>query len=660
MIRKLALRNMRRNMRDYGIYFLTLLFGVSIFYMFNSIYAQKDMMSVTEMINQSMVALQKILSYISVFVSFVLGGLIVYANNYFIRRRKKELGVYLTLGMDKKDISTILLLETSALAVVALGFGLMIGVFGSQFMSFFTASMFDVDMTKFTFVFSMDAAIKSVIYFALIFVVVAVFNVFNINRVKLIDLLYGGRKNENIRIKSVTVSLLFFVGSLACLGGSYFLIIKNGIIETNMFFIISIVLGIIGTLLFFFSVSGFLITLIQRKKNIYLKDLNMFVTRQLGSKLNTNYISVSIVCLILFLVIGIFSTGYSIQTVTSNQVKESVSYNFSLISDGKEVSMWEELPEDIKNKVTDHNEIQAFTVKDTGTYESLNVDLSTVSNSLENRPFTFITVSDFNKISEMQGLGTIDLDESEYAIVSYNDKFDAFGNEILKQKSSIRIDNTTLQPVKAIPHTRVSNSDYMSMYFIVSDKYKDYLSSHSEYKSQYLNMNTSTSENEQSVNTQLKKISEKSGAPFLYYASKLDIYATSVTTKVIVAFLAIYLGIVFMICCAAILAIQQLSEAADNRERYLLLQKLGTEKRMIKKALFTQIISYFLFPLVLSIIHSIIGLTAVFDVIQKFGKENILQNLITTGVFVLTIYGAYFIVTYMGCKNIVFKKTNSR
>ena len=660
MIRKLALRNMRRNMRDYGIYFLTLLFGVSIFYMFNSIYAQKDMMSVTETMNQSMVALQKILSYISVFVSFVLGGLIVYANNYFIRRRKKELGVYLTLGMDKKDISTILLLETSVLAVVALGFGLMIGVFGSQFMSFFTASMFDVDMTKFTFVFSMDAAIKSVIYFALIFVVVAVFNVFNINRVKLIDLLYGGRKNENIKLKSVKASLLFFVGSLVCLSIAYLLIIKNGIIKMNMLFIISIVLGIIGTLLFFFSVSGFLILLLQRKKNVYLKDLNMFVTRQLGSKLNTNYISVSVVCLILFLVIGIFSTGYSIQSVVSGNLKDSVSYNFTLISDGKEASMWDELPEDIKNKVEVHNEVQAFTVKEAGTYESLNVDLSALPDNLSNHPFIFITLSDFNKISEMQGLGTIDLDESEYAIVSYNDKFDALGNEILKQKSSIRIDNTTLQPVKAIPHTRVSNSDYMSMYFIVADKYKEYLSSHSESKSQYLNMNTNDAETEESINTELRKISEKGDAPFLYYTSKLDVYATSVTTKVIVAFLAIYLGIVFMICCAAVLAIQQLSEASDNRERYSLLQKLGTERNMIKKALFTQILCYFLFPLVLSVVHSVVGLSAVFDAVQTFGKENILQNLIITGLFVLSIYGAYFIVTYMGCKNIVFKKTNSR
>lgn len=196
MLTKLVLKNVGKSMRDYAVYFFTLVFGVSIFYMFNSIYAQQEIMVATEMLNQSMTALKQILSVISVFVAVILGFLIVYANNFFIKRRKKEMGVYMTLGMGKGEISAILVLETFLMGLLALIVGLVIGVFGSQFMSVFTAKVFEVDMTAYKFIFSLDAAVKSVFYFAIIFLTVMLFNTIAINKYKLIDLLYGVGKTR--------------------------------------------------------------------------------------------------------------------------------------------------------------------------------------------------------------------------------------------------------------------------------------------------------------------------------------------------------------------------------------------------------------------------------------------------------------------------------
>lgn len=130
---------------------------------------KKDIMVVTETTAESMKALKQILSYISVFVAVVLGFLIIYANNFFIRRRKKELGVYMTLGMSKRNISTMLMLETSFMACIALVTGLLLGIFGSQMMSVFTAKIFEADLSAYRFVFAPDAAVKSVIYFGVIF-----------------------------------------------------------------------------------------------------------------------------------------------------------------------------------------------------------------------------------------------------------------------------------------------------------------------------------------------------------------------------------------------------------------------------------------------------------------------------------------------------------
>ena len=656
MIKKLAFRNMCRNLRDYGVYFITLLFGVSIFYMFNSIYAQKDMMSVTESVNSAMTALRQILSYISVFVSIVLGGLIVYANNYFIRRRKKELGIYLILGMEKREIALILTLETSIMAISALGVGLLLGIFGSQFMSFFTAQIFDADMTNFTFVFSFDAAIKCVIYFAIIFFIVAVFNVINLNKVKLIELIYGGRKNEKIRLKSLKVSLCLFVISILLLGFAYFLIITNGILELNLKFTASIILGISGTLLFFFSFSGFLIILIQKKKKVYFKGLNMFVTRQLSSKLNTNFLSLSVVCLTLFLVISIFSAGYSIQRIVSKSLKESTSYNFSMVADNVDTPIWNELPENIKMEITSKAEVKTYHLGESFKYKNLNIDLSNINSRLPELSLTFITTSDFNKLCELQDKKELKLKDNEYITVSYGEKFYELSAKILENKSVIQLENTNLYPVECIKNTQISNVDSASIYFVVPDKYDNYLKKNKSNKSNYLNLNTDNSTSEHKVNELLRNLSTESNRPFLYYVSRMDEYTDSITVKAIISFLAIYLGIVFMICCAAILAIQQLSEATDNRERYLLLQKLGTEKSMINKAIFRQVLCYFIFPLFLAAAHSIVGLIVVYDVIEKIGDTGIVKNLVVTGGFVLSIYAAYFLTTYIGCKNVVYKK----
>ena len=109
---KIALGNVRRSIRDYGVYFLTLTFGVCLFYVFNSIQAQSVMMALSETQAKMLVLLNNMMGIFSIFVCVVLGFLIVYANNFLIRRRKKELGLYLVLGMNKGTVARILMIET--------------------------------------------------------------------------------------------------------------------------------------------------------------------------------------------------------------------------------------------------------------------------------------------------------------------------------------------------------------------------------------------------------------------------------------------------------------------------------------------------------------------------------------------------------------------
>lgn len=654
MLTKLAFKNVSKSLRDYAVYFITLAFGVCVFYMFNSIYAQQDLMSVTESTGEAMVALSEILSYISVFVAVILGFLIVYANNFFIKRRKKELAVYMTLGMGKRKISTILLLETSFIALVALVVGLAFGVIGSQFMSLFTAKLFEADMTEFKFVFAPDAAFKSVLYFGLIFIIVMIFNSFVISKFKLIDLLYASRKNETLKIKKTWYSVVIFIFSVLCLGRAYYLILTNGMIYINSKFFTSILLGIVGTLLFFFSLATILTKLVQSNKTLYFKNLNIFILRQLSSKVNTNFISVSVVCIVLLLTIGIFSSGYSMQNVLSTDLKQSAAYNMSLFkfadSEGNDYKIYELLPLEIKssNDITEWKELYIYRGKlNEGSLD--NVDLTSFTYLSESA--RFITISDYNDLLIMQGEKEISLDNNHYYIYSKNLFTDKMANQFISKNISLEYGNASLVPQKEI-QTEIISNNTDSFLFIVPDGFV----SNMKVDSTILNINCTNRESE----IRLTKLIEDTitdvnsrDIGIAYSISRENVYESSITSKALISYLAIYLGIVFMITCAAILAIQQLSEATDNKERYDLLKKLGADKKMLNKALFTQIAIYFFLPLLLAIIHSIVGLTAANDVIKIMGQMDVAGSVIATAFFVIVVYGTYFAITYVSSKNII-------
>ncbi|MDR2024328.1 MAG: FtsX-like permease family protein [Hungatella sp.] len=653
MLSKLVFKNVGKSMQDYTVYFFTLVFGVSIFYMFNSIYAQQEIMAVTEEVNASMIALKKILSFISVFVAVILGFLIVYANSFFIRRRKKEMGIYMTLGMSKGKISSIFVFETFLMGLLALIAGLVIGVFGSQFMSVFTAKIFEADMTAYKFIFSPDAAVKSILYFAVIFLTVIIFNTIAVSKYKLIDLIYGGRKNESFKIRSTRVAVLVFLVSIVFLGTAYALILTNGIININHIFLCSIILGTVGSLLFFFSFSGILTRLVQSNKKLYYKGLTMFVTRQLTSKINTNFISISVVSIVLLLVIGIFSTGYSMKNILSADLKNTAPYDVSFYGskeEGNHSAIYESLPLSIKNIDAIRHEYSVF--RGDLRFKDLQVEESSLSFDMGTRALDFVMFSDYQKFLEMQGKEKADFLENEYFIIASGDVYQQIAQQFLDSNVTISLGDNTLMPKGEVQNIKLSNSD-SGIIFVVNDTFSEIFHKSSDH---VLNITCKTEEGSKELQEKLKQYSNSEDYQekgFWYYSSREEIYALSIAAKAIISFLAIYLGIVFMVACAAILAIQQLAQAADNKERYALLRKLGAEKKMLDRALFVQILSYFFLPLMLGIAHSIVGLTAVNDLMKGFKRVNMMDSVLIPALFILVIYGIYFGLTYIGCKHIL-------
>ena len=297
MLFKLSIKNMKKSFKDYAIYFLTLVLGVAIFYMFNSLDSQQAMLEVSQSTRELIRLMISLLGMVSVFIAIILGFLIVYANNFLINRRKREFGIYMTLGMGKRQISKIIWIETILVGILSLIVGLVVGIFASQFMSILVAKLFEADMSEFTFVFSKDACIKTCIYFAIMYLAVIVFNTITISRYKLINLLTAIKKNETVKIKNPIIAVLVFIVSAVILGYAYYLV-TGGVYSLNTAdkLLTPIIMGIVGTLGIFWSLSGFILKVVQTSKKIYLKGTNMFVLRQLNNKINTTVISMTVIC----------------------------------------------------------------------------------------------------------------------------------------------------------------------------------------------------------------------------------------------------------------------------------------------------------------------------------------------------------------------------
>ncbi len=309
MLCKLSLKNIKKSIKDYAIYFFTLILGVAIFYVFNAIDSQTVMMDVTSSTREIIKLMTNMLSGVSVFVSFILGFLIIYASRFLIKRRNKEFGIYLTLGMSKRKIASVLFFETLFIGIISLFVGLCVGIVLSQLMSLLVANMFEANLTKFTFTFSSSACIKTLIYFGIMYFLVMIFNTVNVNRCKLIDLLHGSKKSEKVRLKNPLVCTIIFIASSTVLGYAYYLV-TGGIAElteaTQIFK--PIIMGAISTFFLFWSLSGLILRIVMHMKKVYYHGLNTFVVRQISSKINTTVMSMTVICLMLFVTICVFLT----------------------------------------------------------------------------------------------------------------------------------------------------------------------------------------------------------------------------------------------------------------------------------------------------------------------------------------------------------------
>ncbi len=669
----LAYKNMKKSVRDYVVYFLTLIFGVAIFYVFNSIQDQNIMMTIAESGNDTIQLMVYLLEGISVVVAFVLGFLIIYANNFLIRRRKKEFGIYLLLGMGKRDVSKILVTETFLVGLISLAAGIGIGVFGSQFVSILVGKLFEADMSAYVFTISGGAIVKTIVNFTIIYVVVLLFHAGNLSKIKLIDLFSASRKTEKQVLRNPIVATIVFVLSAVALGMAYY---KVGFCQNEldrMTIIKCIVTGIAATLLLFWSIAGFLLSMLRKIKPFYHKNLNSFVIRQFCNNVNSSAVSMGVICLMLFVTICTFSSGFTAAHEFQENMRSLTPADFSVLYTGRE-KVTECLAREgilVDEWSRDYVEIPVYQTESItmaiGLGDILDAAKEQFPMAKWNTPEDIIKLSDYNALAGIYGFPVYELADDEYLVVCEFALLEELKNRNLEKGGTQVIGEMVLKPAFAECKSGYlcMSGNLMNMGFVVlPDAVVENAGEVIAVTGHVLAGNYLVTDKDarKEVDARLHEATEvytvwnymsENPIPPMTIGTKINIREHNNGLTMMITFIVIYIGMVFLLASAALLALKALTESIDGVEKFRILKKIGCEEKMLGKCLFAQIGVYFILPLAVAVIHSVFGMIFIESQWKSVVSSSTSWGMGLTAVVILVLYGGYLLATFKNSKKIV-------
>ena len=614
MFSKLAFRNVRRSFRDYGVYLLTLTFGVCLFYTFNSLDGQGAMIYLAQSQNPMAQVIQSCIDIFSVFVAVVLACLILYANSFLLRRRKRELGTYLLLGLSQGQVSRLLFLETGLIGLASLVLGLGLGLLASQGLSALTLSMFSLRVDAFGLAFSPRAVVRTAVYFGLIFLLVMVFSGLQVSRAKLLDLMQSGRRNEELRLRPLWVSVVQFAAGVVCLLIAYAILLISGMayaIILPMLCIPMLGLGTLGTLLVFKSLSGFVLRLVQSRPKLYFKNLNVFTLRQWISKVHSTYLAQTVICILLLLAMGITASSIGLNNTIESMTGRQAPFDIT-----------------VQNQNADSQ----------GTI-------------------------DFPALLAAHGVEESDLAWQQDTIFYYNDPA---VTGIEDASAAIRLSDCQAllsrsgQPAYRGPvpgyltgvEEQLTTGNLGLSCVVVPDEMAQKL----EVRRQVWSADYAGNEEETESQVQDALAAYQMENGWLRVETRLNLYQETMGSKILALFLGLYLGLTFLLAAAAVLALQQLSQAADNAGRYAILRRLGAEEKLVSRSAVEQVALAFLLPLGLALVHTVVGMKAANDLIAQAAKVDSVQSALVTALVLLLVYGGYFLATSLACRRLALDR----
>lgn len=615
MFCKLALGNVARSLRDYGVYLLTLTLGVCLFYTFNSLEDQGVMLYLAQSGSPMVEVIQNLINIFSVFVAVVLACLIVYANRFLLRRRKRELGTYLLLGLSQGQVSLVLVLETGLVGLASLVLGLGTGVLASLGLSRLTLSMFSIGAQFLQLTFSWKAAGKTALYFGLIFLLVMLLSGVQVSRSRLLDLLQGERKNETLRQGPLTWAAVQLGVGILCLLAAYGLLLTQGlVIVVSTLCLPMLLLGTVGTLLVFRSLSGFVVRLVQSRPALYYKGLNLFTLRQWLSKVHSTYLAQTVICILLLLAMGITASSMGLNSTLEQATDSQAPFDVT-----------------IQNQCGD-----VRTLDFDGALKAAGFDTEKELSWQRDMLFYY----NDRAVTGLSSSGVISL--SDYDALRQRQGLSAYAGPL---PASIPWSETSTLVTGGVGMDLVVASDEMVQKLEVRRQIwcADFAGDEEE--------------TEQALLDALDQLPQEL---LTRTDTRLGVYREMMGNKLLALFLGLYLGFTFLLCAAAVLALQQMSQAADSTGRYAILHRLGAEEKMVGRCAVEQVALAFLLPLLLALVHCAVGMKAANDLIAVVGKVDALGSTLGTALVLLGVYGGYFLVTALACRSLALQSRTAR
>lgn len=665
---KLIFGNLKKNMKDYSIYFMTLMLSVSLFYAFNAATGAEAMKTLGQEAQIFTEALGQLIEAASVAIAILMAFLILYVNRFLLKRRKKELGIYMLLGMKKGKISRIFVGETFVIGLASLVSGILFGIFLGQLLVIAVLKSFGGAVNNFSLDFSVSGFRITVICFAVIYLVAMVFNVLSVSKVKLIELLNAGRKNENLKRKHFFVYVCCFAAAIVSLAVMTVLFKTEELLPQKENLIAGVLLLAAATFLLFYSITAVVFEGLQKSKRFYFKRLNCFLVRQIGSRIQSNHMSMSAVCLLLTVTILMLTTGFSIAFTMSDVMKESAPYDVLVLRDAAEgdtldkVDIFGELKAENIN-LEEHLEskfciaLRKSDITYADLFEGQKVELWNFDSGLEERRVTVLSVSDYNKCLAISGKEPVSLGENEYYLnCNYKGTYTYMDNFIKKNKT-LEIAGAVLSPKQNAllenSYALYSEGSTDRGTLILPDEVAKKLKEETYYAGGNFYKGTDV----ESINKMLDEtITYETVGGYQYlWNTKHRIQTLYYTSYSLPVFTIAYIGLIFLLICVALLSVQQLTEISDNKMRYLVLSKQGVSEKMMKRTIEKQVGVYFLAPLLLAAVYSAASIKTIVAKVSNFYNMEIGTNVWGTIFVLLLVYGGYYFITSLSCKKMILK-----
>lgn len=637
---KIAIKNVKKNFLSYFMYFVSIVFSVFIFFSFKSIEYNE---ALSLLGRKAKIGINTSSIVIVVFVFLF----IYYSNSFFFNRRRQEIGTYRLIGMRKNQIGRIFLYETFLMGAFAILIGISLGFLFSKLMAMILVKLMkEIIVVKMTL--SIRALIQTLGIFLIIFVVIGIRNIIVISNKKIVELF---KKSPEKYTNKRFIKLKGILGVLLIVF-SYLMSVSYFIVENIMFSVFILITIIPGTFLFFSSIMSIIIDVAKKKKSFYYKGRNLIAFSELEFKLKNNSRVLAIIAILIATSVTMLGFTISLYYDIDRNINENYKYSYTISAENSFVN----------------NEIDKLLYK----YKENDKILFDKTVELINRGVKFrlyykkgglyrestvlvdfIKESDFNKLRQYQNSNYEELTSEEH--VYYVS--DSYKKMFLKSTGTQKIDvylkekeNMSLFTVqKNILEPEINSQSTFDL-IVIKDKVFNRLKSDGESRLLRL-IDIKNEKKEFDMSLRLKNIVDKnmeSTYPF-NFTSSVENYNNLIRLSGLMLFIGIFLSVVFLLCTGSIILFKQLSNIYDDKERYIMLKKLGANNQDIEKIISKQLKVVFLLPLIIGTIHNLFAMS----IAQKFITRSLFTPIIITLVIYYIGYFIYYFITLKYAQNMI-------